>query len=271
MSRPVRRDATNLILTVRPLTAAGLPIGAIPWNQAGFSVHWRASATGDWTSITLASGVAGVYGLGHWVHIGDGVHQLGLPNDAIVAGDRTTIRITTATHPLQYDAIDAVVGWGPVEAMAIEDLASDIADAVATTLGSIRLTVQQQLTLSGSRDITIVQGDDYTRAGIRIDLDTSDMDDPLVDLSTYHLVIAVRTATDIIALRMDIAGDPGEHYVIFAPPSSLTEDWPTGTFAMLYRIEWDSNEYQTLGDPATMIILPFDIEPEDIVDLPVTP
>jgi hypothetical protein len=267
MARSVRRDATNLILTVRPLTAAGTPIGEIPYDQSGFAVHWRASATGEWTSITLAAGAVGVYGSGHWVHLGDGVHQLGLPNAAIVAGDRTTIRITTATHPLQYDAIDAVIGWNAAEDTAIDDLPGEIAEAVAGTLGSVRLTVQQQLTLSGSTDITITQGDDYTRTGIRLDLNTSGLADPDTDLSAYHLILAIKVPNDTIGYRLDILGDPGEHYAIFAPSSAITEDWPTGTFALLYRIEWDTNEYQTLGDPATLIVQPFDIEDADITDL----
>jgi len=138
---------------------------------------------------------------------------------------------------------------------------------IEDTLGNIRLTVQQQLTLSGSQNLTIIQGDDYTRAGIRLDIDTSALSNPSMNLSTYHLIVAFRTPTATLGYRLDIGGSAGSHFAIFAPPSSVTELWPTGTFALLYRIEWASNEFQTLGDPATMIIEPFDLAPGNIADL----
>ena len=109
MPRILQTDATEIIQPVLPRDAAGQPIGAIAWNDPDLSVQWRSSASGSWQSITLAPGTVGVWSPGGWVHIGDGVHLLGIPAAAIVPGDSTLIRVAYGSHPPQFDSIDAVI------------------------------------------------------------------------------------------------------------------------------------------------------------------
>jgi hypothetical protein len=262
MSRTVNRSATSLILTVRLATIADDPITGIAFNNGDLEVAWLNSESTDWTVVTLVAGTIGEYVENGWIHVGDGVYQYCLPNAAIEPGDRTTLRITYDTNPPQYDAIDAVV-YTPTE----------IGSQVSVALQNVRLSLQQQLTLDGTTDLVVIQGDDYTRSGVRIDLVTESLDDPDMDLSTYHLIIAANTGSSAqkIVLRADILGAPGSHYAIFNPPSTMTELWPTGTFPLLYRIEWDANEYQTIDAEGLLTVNPFDTVPADIVNLPTPP
>lgn len=109
MTRPINRDATSVILTVIVLDSDGAAVPDIAWNDPDLAIHWRASAGGSWTEITRSEGTVGTWSSGGWVHLGLGVYQLGLPNAAVVAGDRTIVRLVYDEHPPQYAAIDAVL------------------------------------------------------------------------------------------------------------------------------------------------------------------
>ena len=132
MPRIVDRDAENLILDIVPRDVAGDPIPSLAHNAAGLSVHWRATASADWQDITLSAGAVGVWSDGGWYHLGDGIYQLGLPNAAIVPGDRTLIRLTYDGRK-QYDAIDAIAASvlkakGPVVLQAVLPTVADTGD-----------------------------------------------------------------------------------------------------------------------------------------------
>jgi hypothetical protein len=258
MPRTVDRNAEELMLTVRLATAADVPITGVAYNDGTLSVSYMTSASDDWQDITLVDGDVDAWSSAGWAEVGEGIYRLGLPNAAIVPGDRTMIRISRGSNPVRYDSIDAVV-YDP----------ASTAQAVANVMASVSLNLQQQITVSGQSDIVVYQGDDYTRSGWRVNLDTSELDDPDMDLSAYKLIIAADT-NPRIALRLEIVGDPGEHYALLQPPSSITEAWPTGRFGLLYRIEWAENEYTTLNGRTNLQILPFDIDEADITDLPVT-
>jgi hypothetical protein len=174
---------------------------------------------------------------------------LGLPSNVIY----------TAT-PVS-DISDAVVE-------EIGATADALAEAVATRLSAIQLSVQQQITLSSGTQLSVIQGDDYTRVGVRIDLDTSGLEDPDEDLSGYKFVIAIQAAT-VFGVRMSILGDPGEHYVLFQPASTVTETWPIGRYNCLYRIEIAENKYETIGVQGVIEITPFDIDDDQITDIDV--
>jgi hypothetical protein len=259
MSRIINRSAVSVILTVRLANVADDPIVGVGFDDADLEVAWMTSDSDDWNVVALANGTAGTYSENGWSEIGDGIYQYGLPNGAIEPGDRTTIRVTYDTNPPQYDAIDAVIYT-----------AAEIGTGVSVALQNVRLSLQQQLTLDGTTNITIIQGDDYTRAPIRFDLATDSLDDPDMDLSTYHLIIAANTGSSSqrIVMRADILGSPGAHYALFNPSSAQTELWPTGSFPLLYRIEWAENVYQTIDADGILTVNPFDTVPGHIVNLP---
>jgi hypothetical protein len=145
----------------------------------------------------------------------------------------------------------------------IDGLARDISSALA----SIQLSVQSQITLAGGTDLNVIQGDDYTRAGTRIDLDTSNLPNPNEDLSSKKFIVAAKNGSTKIAVRMPIVGAPGSHYCFFDPPASLTETWPEGVYNILYRLEWAADEYETLNASGVLTVAAFDIEPGDLVDI----
>lgn len=178
-----------------------------------------------------------------------GVQVLGLPSNVIY------------TETPVSDISNAVV-------QAIGATADELAQGVATRLSAIQLSVQQQITILGGTQLSVVQGDDYTRVGVRIDLDTSGLPDPDEDLSGYKFVIAIQAA-NVFGVRMSIEGDPGEHYVTFSPASTVTETWPIGRYNCLYRLEIDENKYETIGVQGVIEITPFDIDENQIVDIDV--
>lgn len=150
MTRPINRDATSVILTVIVLDSDGAAIPDIAWNDPDLAIHWRASAGGSWTAITRGEGTVGTWSSGGWVHLGLGVYQLGLPNAAVVAGDRTTVRLVYDAHPPQYAAIDAVL-------YPSVDVSSDVAAIKAKTdnLPASPAAVGSAMTLTGGERTSI--------------------------------------------------------------------------------------------------------------------
>lgn len=155
MPRNVASDATSVLLTLIPRDVSGTPIAGILWNDADLAVHWRSSVSDVWQAITLAAGTAGLWSDGGWIHLGNGVYQLGLPNDAVVAGDRTTIRLTYGTEPLQYDSIDAVIP--PIDSAAIAALVIEGFSASSILLSELGR-------FASASEINLRQGDDYLAA-----------------------------------------------------------------------------------------------------------
>lgn len=250
MPRTIQSDTTEIIQPVLPRDAAGQPIGPIAWNDPDLSVQWRSSASGSWQSITLAPGTVGVWSPGGWVHIGDGVHLLGIPAAAIVPGDSTLVRVAYDPHPPQFDAIDAVVP-PPLDP-------ADLAD----TLGSVAMSVQPALTGDASAPWTIIQGDHYTDRPLRIDIDSGD------DLTGQHLVIAARLQNqpqNQMALRMPIQTDGDGQYALFAPSAEQTELWEPGTYELRYRLQIAANHFRTIRS-GLLNVLPFDT-PEYVINV----
>jgi hypothetical protein len=109
MSRTVDRTAASLNLIVRLADVADAPVTGVAFNNGSLQVAWRSSESSAWQIVTLVAGTLGDYTENGWVEIGGGLYQFGLTDDAIVAGDRTTLRVVYASNPPQFDAIDAVV------------------------------------------------------------------------------------------------------------------------------------------------------------------
>lgn len=235
------------------------------WLAFAFVRATGAPVTGDAANITgqvrKDFGTATTLATPNPAEVSLGYYEFSM-SQAETNADVLDLICSSATTGVQVIAVDVRQHTESTSAELVESIAS----SVVTLLNGIRLTIQQQLTISGSLDLAVIQGDDYTRAGVRIDLDTSGMDDPMVNLSTYKLIAAAQS-TPRIVVRMDIDGSPGAHYATFNPPSSLTEDWPEGRFNLLYRVEWAANEYETIGEQASLTVSPFDIAPGEIVDL----
>lgn len=253
MPRTVSRSAINLILTLVPRDSAGEPLGAIAYDDEDLAIEWLSSDSSDWQAITLASGTVGEWVSGGWVHVGDGVHQLGLPNGAVSIGDRTVIRLTYGANPAQFDAIDAVIADVVDEAAA-----AAIAAAVASELASVVLRVETAA-VTEFGNLVLDVGDDYTSAPIRIEIDTED------DLTGQNLILAMRRGEDAYAYRVPIAGTAPDQYADFGPDAEITAAWATGTYELRYRIEDGAGLVRTVGR-ARAVVRPF-VTPETIVDL----
>lgn len=100
-------DASEVILHVALLDAAGERIPNIAFNAAGLAFAYRIENQATWTNVTLADGTIGTWESGRWKHDASGMYQVGLPNAAIAANKRTFLRLTYGSLPPQFDSIEA--------------------------------------------------------------------------------------------------------------------------------------------------------------------
>ena len=161
MPRPVARNAASLILRLILRDAAGAPIVGVLHSNVLLVVRYRRPADTAWQTITLVAATAGTFTASGWVGLGGGWYELGLPDAAIVAGQRTDIEITYDDNPPQADSIDAVIGLTTQEAT---DLADEVADQVidhfaasSVMLSTLGLFIEQS-------ELNLRQGDDYLAA-----------------------------------------------------------------------------------------------------------
>lgn len=255
MSRNVNRDASSLILTIRLSDESDAPITSIPFDDVDLQVAWLNSSSSDWTVVTLFEGTVGEFVSNGWAEVGNGIYQYCLPNVAIAPGDRTQIRVTYASHPPLYDAIDAVI----VDAVNIPNLADALADALAGT----SLTINSPI-FSGEdgQNLSLIQGDDYSNTPVRIDIESGE------DLTALHFVIAARLQSNSsikLGLRMQIQSDGAGQFAMFAPTAEQTESWSSGTYAIRYRIQYATNKFKTFKK-GILTVDPFDT-PTPLVDV----
>lgn len=241
------------------------------WLAFAFNRSTGVPVTGDASNITAQlakdGGTIAALSTTNPTEVGFGYYRFALTQAETDAAILDLV-VQSSTSNVSALAVQATKETTPI---GFTDLTvGNITSGVTVSLQNVRLSLQQQLTLDGTTDLIVIQGDDYTRSGVRIDLVTDSLDDPDMDLSTYHLIIAANTGASAqkVVLRADILGLPGSHYAIFNPPSTMTELWPIGTFPLLYRIEWDANEYQTIDAEGLLTVNPFDTVPAHIVNLP---
>lgn len=191
MTRLIERDATNVILTVIVLDSDGAAIPDIAWNDPERTIHWRASASGSWTEITRSEGTVGTWSSGGWVHLGLGVYQLGLPNAAVVAGDRTIVRLVYDTHPPQYAAIDAVLypsvdvssDVSAIKAKTDNLPAQPAAVGSAMTLtGGERTSISDSVWTRGTRTLTANPGLDAAAIRSALGMSSANLDTQIVGI-----------------------------------------------------------------------------------------
>lgn len=157
MPRLLPKTAVNVILRVKLLTDGGSPIVDLAHDAAGLIVRYRRQTDTTWQTITLVAGAAAVYGPSHWIGIGGGWHELGLPIAAIVAGQRTEIEIVFGSNQPQADSIDAVLGLSDAEITAVAD---EVADQLRASADQFFSSDQ----LAQTREIRVIQRDDYNAA-----------------------------------------------------------------------------------------------------------
>lgn len=118
----VPRNATNLITHARLVDANGDAVTGIAFDGAIVAEYRRLTDT-SWQSITLVDGTLGTYLANSWKEISAGDYQFCPPNDVIVPGSATSIRITADGNPAVYGAINAASG-DATEANQLSILAS---------------------------------------------------------------------------------------------------------------------------------------------------
>lgn len=240
-------DKTGYSLTTAPLDAAATR-SAVGLGSANLDTQLAAIA-----AAVAASAIRSALGLAS----ANVDTQLSGINSAVAASAiRTALGLAAANLDTQLSGI----------ADSFDGLTDGMAEGVAAALASIQLSAQSLLTISGTKNLVVIRGDHYVDAPTRFDIDTSSLPDPDVDLSSKKLIIAAKREATKFAVSMPIQGTAGNHYALFNPPSSLTETWVEGQYELLYRIEWGSNQYQTVGD-GILDIRPFDIGPSDITAL----
>ncbi|MCM2370954.1 hypothetical protein [Aporhodopirellula aestuarii] len=266
MPLPVTQGASSVILPVRVLNDANAPVLGLTDESAGLVVEYKMVGEDSWTLIELEAGTIGEHTEGGWVEDtgGDGFYELGFPDAGINHGSVTRIRIKAPSQTkYRYD-------WLTAMQVSRDEVPSGetIATRVAELLSSLRIDVQQSVQITGD-DLEFVRGDDYIAHPVRVNLDTSGLEDPNEDLSAFRLVLSVYSSETeaLFAIAADIVGDPGSQYAMFAPPASLTETWAAGTFNLLYRIEYAANKYWTIKRDATFRVVASDTDPDDITDV----
>lgn len=142
MPRNVLTNAASLILTLLPRDNEGDLLEGILFSDVDLTISYRTS-TSNWVSITLVTSTPGTWVSGGWIHLGNGLYQLGLPNAAIVSNDRTTIRFEYTDSSIQYDSIDAVIipSIIPLLPDNFSDLFIDSAGRVRPTPASIAFNI----------------------------------------------------------------------------------------------------------------------------------
>lgn len=153
MPQVVDRNESELLLTLRLANAADVPVEDVPYDDADLTVSWLNSSSSDWTDVVLAAGLSGTWVDGGWYELGGGVYRLGLPNEAIIPGDRTVIRVTYGTSPPLYDAIDAVA-YNP----ASIDPATNECKIVVTNSETSSAIAGASVTVRDSSNVVIAAG-----------------------------------------------------------------------------------------------------------------
>ena len=102
-------NKVNLILHVRIIGNDNLPIVGVTGDDGQWEMAYK-NVNAAWVPITLSNGILNTYVSGGLVEDpdGDGLYQLGLPNEAKIAGERTLLRFKYGGNDYHYDAIDFV-------------------------------------------------------------------------------------------------------------------------------------------------------------------
>ncbi len=153
MPRLILTTTQSLILRVKLADDSGSPIVDVEDDDEHLSVRYRRRADDEWQLVALIAGTASTYDSGGWIGIGDGWHELSLPDEAIVPGQRTEIEIQYAENAPQADAIDAILADN-----------SEIAALVIAGFSASSILLSELGRFAASSEINIRQGDDYLAA-----------------------------------------------------------------------------------------------------------
>jgi len=140
------------VLRVLLLNEAGARIVDVGHDDADLVVRYRRPADSTWQTVTLVAGTPSTYTSAGWVAAGNGWHEFGLPNAAIVPGQRTEIEIVYDTNKPQIESIDAIIP--PIDP---QQIASLVVDGFGSS--SVLLSVMGRFATAS--ELNLRQGDDY--------------------------------------------------------------------------------------------------------------
>lgn len=170
----VDRNASSVIATLRLVDGAKNPIDSVAYNDASLTVHRKKPTDTDWVDVTgdLVDGTLGSYLSASWKAYAtspqDGTYQFCPPDDWVVAGKSTLIRVKHSSNPWQYDAVEAS---GSV-ATANEE---SIANLVLAGISAIRAQLLGVVDNGTSTDLTLTQTTDWNSGdGHAIEFDIVD-------------------------------------------------------------------------------------------------
>ena len=152
------RNQTELVATFRFLDDNGNAINSLAWDTAGIVIQYK-PYLGTWTNITLQQGVLGSWVTGGFVADGggDGMYELGVPNEARRAGHRTLFRFKLGAFQYRYDAIDYVSVPSTETSSLTMEFSIPGTEETFTTASQIYIKeLGRQITFEANQDVSLI-------------------------------------------------------------------------------------------------------------------
>lgn len=158
----IARNALNVRRLVRLRAADGSPYtGKSHAATPGFEVAYWSYEASQWVAMPVpVNPVLGVYQSGGWAEVGEGVYELGVPNEAVTPDGSTDLRIRLDGGVVLFDTIEATgLGVSGVTAPFLQRRPSlsrvlDLSSRADGYLvhGDVRLPAYDEATQQGSRE-----------------------------------------------------------------------------------------------------------------------
>lgn len=153
------RSQVDLYATIRILDDDGQGITGLAWNSPNLEISYKKYGSGVWTTLTLVAGTLGTYLSSSFIadDDGDGLYQLGIPNEAKVAGHRTLWRFKHNANQYRYDSIDYVSIPSAETSSVTFEFAIPGVDTVFTSESTIYIReLEVDVTFTANQDITAI-------------------------------------------------------------------------------------------------------------------
>ena len=103
----VRTNETDLITSIQLVDDDGDPIEDVEFDDVNLEAAYKLANSATWVVLTLVDGTIGTYLSESFKHDENNIYQICWPNEAIVGGTITALRITYGANRAQYDTLEA--------------------------------------------------------------------------------------------------------------------------------------------------------------------
>jgi hypothetical protein len=153
------RSQVDLYVTFQFLDDAGNGITSLAWNTPNIEISYLKKGATAWVPLTLVAGTLGTYLSSSFIADsgGNGLYQLGIPNEAKVAGHRTYWRFKYAANQYRYDSIDYVSIPSAETSNATFEFSIPGVETVFTTESTIYIReLEVDVAFTANQDITAI-------------------------------------------------------------------------------------------------------------------